>query len=288
MLLSKAFSLYAADKRLLGYSPHTLKAYTTQINLLIRNIGDVDISEVTLLELKEYLAAQTHLKPASLGHRIRFVRSFFRYLHEDGLIPANPAHKLQEPKQGTRVPKALSEEDVEMLRIGCKSALESVIIELIFSTGCRIGEIYRMNRKDIRWDGRSIVVLGKGDKEREVFFNMRAEIWLRKYLQSRTDDDSALFVTERSFIDEITGDRKPHRMSIDQLRWVVKRVARQAEVEANVYPHKLRHSFATHLLNNGAPLEAIQEFLGHAKIDTTRIYAMLSTERKREIYKKYF
>ncbi len=288
MRLSEAWIFYESEKRLDGYSHHTLKAYSIQIKLLIEEFGDIEISEIELTGLKKYLSKQTQLKPASLGHRIRFTKSFFRFLHEEALIQLNPAARLREPKQGMRIPKALSEENVEMLRIAASLPVEQVIVELIFSTGCRVGEVYRLDRKDINWDARSAVVLGKGNKEREVYFNMRAEIWLKKYLQSRTDNDPALIVTERKFLDEETNERKPHRMSIDQIRWVLKRIAKRAQIDSNVYPHKLRHSYATHLLNNGAPMEAIQEFLGHQKIEVTKLYAMLSSERKREIYRKYF
>jgi integrase/recombinase XerD len=278
MLLSQAWSVYEADKFLAGYSPVTLKSYRLQINLLIRGIGDLEIGEVTLVQLKSYLAAQTHLKPASLGHRVRFIRSFFNWAHQEGFIPLNPAYKLFEPKIGQRLPKALNEEDTEMLREGCKSALEHALIEFAYTTGCRVGEMYRLDRNQINWEQRSAIVLGKGDKEREVYFSIKCGIWLKKYLLNRHDQDPALFVTERA----------PHRMSISEIRYIVKRVAKKSDVQANVYPHKLRHSYATHLLNNGAPLEAIQSFLGHAKIETTRIYANLSGPRRRELYQKYF
>lgn len=277
MLLSDLWQQYAADKRLRGYSPVTLKAYTIQHRLMTEALGNPEAQAVTYEQLRDYLAAQVHLKPASLGHRIRFIRSFFRWAQDEGYINGNPASRLWEPKIGIRVPKALSEEDMEMLRIGCQLPLEHAIIEFIYSTGCRIGEVVTLNRQSINWQDRSIIVLGKGDKEREVYFSIKAEIWIKKYLKSRKDDDPALFVTERV----------PHRMGIDQMRYVVKRVAKRGEVDVNVYPHKLRHSYATHLLNNGAPLELIQTLLGHAKMDTTRIYAQLSGEKRRELYKKH-
>lgn len=279
MLLSEAWSAYEADKRLEGYSPHTLKSYHLQSSLLIRAIGDVDIQSVTFETLKQYLAENTkHMKPASIGHRVRFLRSLFRWAQDEGYIVGNPAAKLKEPKQGPRIPKALHEEDIELLRMGCESALEHTIIEFLYSTGCRIGEMHKLNRNSIDWHNRSAIVRGKGDKEREVYFSVRCHIWLKRYMKERRDTDIALIVTERA----------PRRMSIAQIRYIVKRVAKRAGIETNVYPHKLRHSYATHLLNNGAPLEAIQSFLGHSKMETTRLYAQLSGERRRELYRKYF
>lgn len=279
MLLSEAWQIYSADKQIEGFSPATLKGYKVQHNLLLRHFGDIDIRTITLPDLKTYLIEKGgHLKPSSLGMRIRFIRAFFRWVTDEGYCDSNPARKLKEPKLGQRVPKALSEEDTVMLQEGCKMPLEHALINFIYSTGCRIGDVHRLNRNAINWDNRSCIVLGKGNKEREVYFSIKAAIWLKKYLNSRKDNDVALFVTER----------KPHRMSIAQIRYVVKRVAKRSELEVNVYPHKLRHSFATHLLNNGAPMEGIQTLLGHTKIETTMLYAQLSGPRRKEIYTKYF
>lgn len=279
MRLTEAWQLYAADKQIEGFSPYTLKAYRIQHKLLTEYFGDIELDEIALPKLKQYLIEKGgHLKPSSLGHRIRFIRAFFRWASEEGYCQANPARKLREPKLGPRVPKALSEEDTVLLQEGCCNVFEHALIEFMYSTGCRIGEVYRLNRNSINWEQRSCVVLGKGNKEREVFFSIKAAIWLKKYLAGRKDSDAALFVTQRA----------PHRMSISQLRYIVKRVAAQSEVEANVYPHKLRHSYATHLLNNGAPLEGIQTLLGHSKAETTRLYVALSGPRRREIYTKYF
>ncbi len=279
MLLSEACRLYVADRQIEGFSSHTLKGYRIQINMLIAYFGDCDLDEISLPDLKDYLAEKgSHLKPSSLGMRIRVLRAFFRWASEEGYAAANPARKLREPKLGNRIPKALSEEDTVSLQEGCRTPLEHALVEFMYSSGCRIGEVYRLNRGALDWEARSCIVLGKGDKEREVYFSIKAAIWLKKYLNSRKDTDLALFVTER----------QPHRMSIAEIRYVIKRVAKRSEVETNVYPHKLRHSFATHLLNNGAPMEGIQTLLGHAKINTTLVYASLSGPRRKEIYRKFF
>jgi integrase/recombinase XerD len=279
MLFSEAWRLYAADKTIEGFSPETLKSYQIQHRLLVRYFGDTDIEGITLADLKEYLIQEGgHLKPASLGARIRFIRAFFRWAADEGHREGSPARKLREPKLGPRVPKALSEEDTENLREGCLTPLEHALVEFIYTSGCRIGEVHKLNRNAIDWENRSCIVMGKGDKEREVYFSIKAAIWLRKYINGRKDSDVALFVTQRS----------PHRMSIAQIRYIIKRVAQRSEVAANVYPHKLRHSFATHLLNNGAPMEGIQTLLGHQKLETTMLYAQLSGPRRKEIYRRYF
>jgi len=249
-----------------------------QCELLARELGSCEISDITYQQLKEYLYKQEHLKPSSLAHRVRFIRSFFRWAVDEGYISSNPAAKIKEPKEDQRIPKFLTEEEVETLRAACVKPLERAIVEFMYTTGCRIGEIIKLNREDIDWDNGSVIVDGKGGVQREVYFNTSCRIWLKKYLELRKDQDPALFVTER----------KPHRMSIAEMRYILKRVAKRAGLSANVYPHRLRHSYATHLLNNGAPMEAIQQLLGHAKHESTALYAQLSGQRRKEIYKRYF
>jgi len=284
MRLTEAWPLYEAERRLQGYSPYTLKAYKLQSRLLTEYLEDPHIEEIKTENLKRYLSAQTHLKPSSLDHRIRFIKSLFRWAQDEGMLNGNPASKIRRPKMGQRLPKALAEEDVEMLREACQGSFEHALIELIYTSGCRIGEIYLLNRGDIDFNNRSMVVHGKGSKEREVYFHYRAAIWLRKYLESRNDREVALFVTRRCFGNE----SEPRRMSIAQLRYIIKGIAARSDVKSNVFPHAFRHSYATHLLNNGAPMEVISSLLGHAKLETTRIYLHLTGERRRETYQKYF
>lgn len=278
MTILEAWEWYKKDKEILKYSPYTLKAYSLQAQLLAREFNNCNIDEITYEALKEYLYKQRHLKPASLGHRIRFIRSFFRWAVDEGYLNKNPAAKLREPKMDQRIPKFLNEEEVETLRAACTSPLEHAIVEFMYTTGCRVGEIVKVNKNDIDWDNCSVIVDGKGGKQREVCFSTQCKIWLKKYLNSRRDNDPALFATER----------KPHRMSVAEMRYILKRIARKAELPTNVYPHRLRHAYATHLLNNGAPMEAIQQLLGHSKSESTALYAHLSGQRRREIYRRYF
>jgi integrase/recombinase XerD len=163
MKLMDLWMLYEADKRILGFSPHTLKAYSLQLNVLIREIGNLEIEEVSLTLLKDYLAKQSErLKPSSLGHRIRFVRSLFRFAFEEAHITKNPTLKLREPKMEKRIPKFLIEEDVIHLKITCDSPREHALLEFLYCTGCRVGEVHRLNVEDINWENCSAIVNGKG------------------------------------------------------------------------------------------------------------------------------
>jgi integrase/recombinase XerD len=279
LLLSKAWETYESDKRIEGFSPQTLKAYRLQSILLIRYFDDVKIESITTTHLKEYLAKSSeNLKPSSLAHRIRFMKSLFRWSHEEGHIRKNPAAKIKEPKIGKGIPKFLTEKEIEHLREACYTPMEKALFEFMFSTGCRIGEIVSLEKNSINWSNRSAIVCGKGDKEREVYFNIRCEIWLKRYLDNREDNESAIFATERH----------PHRMSIAQMRYIIKRISNRAGINKVIHPHQLRHSYATHLLNNGAPLDVIQSLLGHEKSETTKIYAQLSGSLRQEFYRKYF
>lgn len=279
MNISEVWDLYYQDKILEGFSPNTLTGYKIQLNLLSRYFGEKDINEITIFNLKQYLIERgSHLKPSSLGARIRFIRAFFRYLADEGYIDKNPASKLKEPKLGQRIPKSFNEEELELLREGCKTKLEHSLIEILFSSGMRANELHMLNIKDINWENRSCIVLGKGNKQREIYFSQKAKIWLKWYIESRNDDDPALFVTQR----------KPHRLSIDMMRYIVKRIGRQANLDINVYNHRFRHSFAQFLVDKNCPLEAVQDQLGHVKLETTKIYCQLSGQRRKQIHDTYF
>lgn len=162
MLLSEAWKNYQQDKKIEGYSTLTLKTYSFQYNLLLRFFGDIDMNGFSTEKLKEYLLhTGKHLKPSSLGHRIRFVKSLFRWSHEEGYIPKNPAAKLKEPKLGKRIPKFLSELEIEHLREACQTTMENALFEFMYSTGCRIGEVVKIDRHDIDFRTNSVIVQGK-------------------------------------------------------------------------------------------------------------------------------
>lgn len=280
MNLSELWRLYEADKRIQGFSTRNLKAYALQHKMLMQELGNLDITEVTLNMLKEYLAKQAdRLKPSSLGHRIRFVRSIFRYAYEETYLTSNPSLKLREPKLDKHIPKFLIEEDVIHLKISCQSLRERALLEFLYSTGCRVGEVEKINIEDLNWENCSAIVDGKRSKQREVYFTTECKIWLRKYLPSREDSCKALFFTDT---------HPTKRMAIPTIRWALKRLADRGELEANVYPHRFRHTYACQLLDNGAPLDFIQGMLGHEKASTTQIYAQLRGERRRELYRRFF
>lgn len=283
--MSKAWGHYEKDKKYQKYSPATLKSYGLHMRLFVKHSGDRDVDDYTYFEMKDYLSKESErLKASSIITRIRFLRSFFRWAHEEGLTEKNEAARLKEPKLPKREPKPLSVEEIEGMRDACKTPLERSIFEFFYATGCRVGEVVKVKIKDIDWNQRMLQVNGKGNKNRIVFFDQRCEVWLNKYLDSRVDNSDNLFVTERRY-KENNGEPRP--MSIAQIRWVLKRVARNAGIKKSIYPHNMRHSFAMNMLENGAPIEGIQELLGHEDQKYTRIYADLTTKMKRNIYERH-
>lgn len=165
-----------------------------------------------------------------------------------------------------------------MIRENCKTLRERALVEVLYATGGRLSEIQQLNRQDIDWQGRSAKVIGKGNKEREVYFSPRALYHLRKYLNSRQDEHPALFITQR---------RPFRRLSRRGIQREIKIIAERAGIKKNVHPHVYRHTFATLTLNNGADLVAVQSLLGHANPGTTQVYAQLTDQRRREQYQRY-
>jgi integrase/recombinase XerD len=277
--ISDVTKAYLQRRRTEGYSAATLAAYEHHLGSLSRHLADPLVIDVCLEQLRGFLSSFAHLKSSSLGAKIRALRAFFRWAHEEGLTRGNPAARLKEPKQAQRVPKHLSVEELELLRDSCLTTFERALVEIFFATGARIGEVQGMNRSDVDWRESSILVLGKGSREREVYFGAKAAIWLRRYLSMRGDDDSALFVTKHQPV---------RRSSIPTLRWHVNKVGRRAGLRDRVTPHVLRHTFATLMINQGAELIEVQSLLGHSKPETTLRYATLSGAARRRAYQRYF
>lgn len=278
MKLSELWPIYLRDRTIARYSPHTLKAHSIQVRLLQESVGDIEVDQIDLDKVKDYLASCTHLKPSSLGARVRVIKAFFTWAFKEGYVSTNPMAGIKEPKNRDKTPKYFTDDEIVTLKSGCESILERTLLEFSFATGCRVGEVREINRADINWDNNSINIMGKGGKRRIIYFSDPCKELLTEYLEFRKDEDAALFVTERA----------PHRMSIAEMRYILKRIAKRSGLCNNVYPHKLRHTYATHLLNNGASIEAIRQLLGHANMSSTMIYANLTEQGKMNTYNRCF
>ncbi|TCI26759.1 integrase [Exiguobacterium sp. SH5S4] len=275
--LNQKIFLFESAKKLEGLSFLTLNTYARDLRVFAEDVKK-RTDEISTADIRSHLSKFSHLKMSSLGRKQSVLKSFFGWLTSEEYILRDPSKKLKSPKKEKRLPKALSIEELEMLREGCKTNRQRVFLEVLYATGCRLSEIQQLNRRDINFQDKSCKVVGKGDKEREVYFSYKAMYHLEKYLKSRTDDNEALMVSER----------KPHgRLSKRGIQREISVIAKQSSVKKHVSPHSLRHTFATTMLNAGADITGVQALLGHASVSTTQIYCQLTEEKKREQHRKF-
>ena len=207
----------------------------------------------------------------------RIFSSFFAWLEEEDHILKSPVRRIHKVKTGTVVKETYSDEAMEIMRDNCKSLRDLAIIDMLASTGMRVGELVKLNIEDIDFEGRECVVFGKGDKERKVYFDARTKIHLHNYLKTRDDDNSALFVSLL----------KPHkRLQISGVEIMLRQLGRKLNI-TKVHPHKFRRTLATKAIDKGMPIEQVQQLLGHQKIDTTLQYAMVSQNNVKISHRKY-
>lgn len=271
---------FIASKAVENTSENTLNIYKLRLidffTVIKKSIYDIETNDIRL-----YLYYYKEKRGASdsyLDNIRRILNSFFSWLVINDYIMKNPCSKIEKIKHQTKEREPLTQYELETLRWYCKSIREKAIIDFFYSTGVRLSELQRLNKDDIDWDERSVVIQhGKGNKRRIVFFNAESEFSLRKYLESRTDNEEALFVTIRN----------PHRrMSTRTIQLIIKNIASRSSMHA--YPHKLRHTFATHGLHSGVSLENLQALMGHADPKTTLIYAKLDYDDLQRAHSKAY
>lgn len=280
MLFSEATDLFLRTKEGEGFSPYTIRGYAIVFRLFIRHAGDIDIKDVNIQILREFAAMRAqHVKTESVRSNVRALKSCLSWLFEEEYIERNIGKKFKEPKGEKRVPKALTVEEVELLRDACATNREHAMVEFFFATGCRVREVYQLNREDINWHSNSTLVHGKGSKDREVYFGARAAIWLKRYLESRKDDHPALFVTAKG---------EPRRWEVHEMERAFRIIGERCNLAKRMTPHIMRHTFATLILNNGAPLHTVQNLLGHDKPSTTLLYTSVSGTARKQAYDRYF
>lgn len=262
-----------------GKSKGTIDLYRFHISHFL-SYTNKDVSLITDDDVYTYLYNYRHQRTVSNAYlnQIRLILNvFFKWLIKKRLITSNPLDAIDPVKYQKRIKKPLSSAEVELIRSSCESERELAIVECLYSTAVRASELLRLNRTDISFSKDDITVLGKGNKERVTYLNARAHIHLKNYLDSRTDDNPALFV----------GCKAPHdRLTRRGLEDIINRISGAAGVK-NVHPHRFRRTSATDLLTAGMPIEQVQELLGHKSIETTRIYCTVTQEAVRYNHKRY-
>jgi integrase/recombinase XerD len=215
---------------------------------------------------------------SSISKKLSVVKSFFSWLTDEELITKDPARRIKPPKKEQRLPKALTIEELELIRETCITPRERALVEVLYATGSRLSEVQQLNKEVIDYQAMSTRVIGKGNKEREVYLSFKALYHLKKYLMSRLDDAPALFITER----------QPYRrLSNRGIQRAIAIIAKRSGIQKKIHPHTFRHTFATLTLNNGADLSSVQALLGHADPASTQVYAQVSETKKREAYRKH-
>lgn len=273
--ISYYINMFLSIKKLEGLSSITLEGYKLELNIFNKNINK-SLSAITSNDIRIYLSKFPELKQSSIGKKISTLKSFFQTMINEEIIIKNPMSKIKNPKKEKRLPKALSEEQAELIRDNCKTLREKSMFELYIATGCRLSEIAKLNIDDINWINQSIKIIGKGNSERIVYFTFKASYYLKKYLDSRKDNCEALFVTER---------KEYRRLSNRGIERVFVKLGERVGVK--LWAHRLRHSCASNLLNKGADLALVQSILGRSDPGTTQIYCQLSEQNKHDGYKKY-
>lgn len=275
--LMEKIQLFLSAKKLEGLSNVTLDGYHLELNTFSKKVKK-RAENITTAEIRVYLGSFEKLKLSTVSRKLSVLKSFFGWLTAEEFLQRDPTSKIKPPKKEKRLPKALTIEELELLRESCKTNRQRAFLEILYATGCRLSEVHALNKSDINYRTASCRVIGKGNKEREVYFSPKAMYHLRKYLMNRTDDVDALMITER----------KPYRrLSKRGIQREIGIIAKQAGIEKKISPHTMRHTFATLILNNGADIAAVQALLGHEDPSTTQIYAQLTEEKKREHHKKY-
>lgn len=269
--------IYLACKKLDGLAKGTLKNYQNNL-LTFSSMLIKPLASVTTMDLRMFLAQRCiNLMPSSTNEQIYVLKSFFGWLNEEEYIPSNPAKKLKLTKEPVRLRQPLTEEQMEIFRQACITDREKALTEFIYSSACRLSDAVTISISDINWSECTAVVIGKGNKEREIYFSVKAKILLKKYLKTRKGTSDALFLTSKSPFTRL-GARSVQRE--------IKVILKRSGLNVNVFPHLFRHGKASDLSNAGTPIQIIQKILGHENISTTTIYAKVSKENILHEYRR--
>lgn len=270
--------LYLQVKKLENYSEATLKNYFYTLRKFESFIKK-PVAAINKNDIRYFLSvAFTDHKPSSINSKIYCLKGFFQWLADEEIIPKNPARLIKDNKVPKRLRKSLTVTELERLRIACKDVKERALLEFLFATGCRVSEVVNTNVSDLDLSNNSLRVIGKGDKQRIVFFSDKTKLHLQNYLETRTDINPALFISSKF----------PYqRMSKRGIEVIISKLGKRAGIERPVFPHLLRHTMATLGLQAGANITTIQHLLGHTTPATTQTYAQNSLENLKHEYKQH-
>lgn len=276
---NELIEMFIAAKRIEGCSEKTLKYYQTTIVAMASSIGK-NARHILTEDLRKYLTeyqSKNQSSRVTIDNIRRILSSFFSWLEDEDYIIKSPVRRIHKVKTTNSIKETYSDEELEKMRDNCEELRDLAMIDTLASTGMRVGEMTLLNRNDINFAERECVVFGKGNKERIVYFDARAKLHLQEYLDSRTDDNPALFVTLRA----------PHeRLQIGGIEHRLREMGKRLNIP-KVHPHKFRRTLATMAIDKGMPIEQLQRLLGHQRIDTTLHYAMVKQSNVKTAHRKY-
>lgn len=276
---AELLEVFISAKRIEGCSEKSLRYYDSTIRQMMDSVQK-PIREIVTDDLRVYLASYQKKRSSSkvtIDNIRRIFSSFFGWLEDEDYILKSPVRRIHKIKADKTIKETFSDEGLELLRDACKEIRDLAMIDLLSSTGMRVGEMVGLNREDINFYERECVVFGKGNSERVVYFDARAKIHLLNYLDSRKDINPALFVSLC----------KPHeRLMIGGVETRLREIGKRADLH-KVHPHKFRRTLATRAIDKGMPIEQVQHLLGHVKIDTTMTYAMVNQANVKTAHRKF-
>ncbi|WP_298606836.1 site-specific tyrosine recombinase/integron integrase [uncultured Veillonella sp.] len=271
--------LFLSAKRVEGCSTKSLTYYKATIDAMFDDLQK-DVKEIVTDDIRGYLTKYQEKKKSShitIDNIRRILSSFFSWLEDEEYILKSPVRRIHKVKTGVNIKETYSDEALEIMRDKCTELRDLAIIDMLASTGMRVGEMVLLNRNDIDFNERECIVFGKGNKERIVYFDARTKIHLQNYLRSRNDDNLALFVSLKA----------PHpRLQISGIEARLRNLGKKLGI-LKVHPHKFRRTLATMAIDKGMPIEQLQQLLGHRKIDTTLQYAMVKQSNVKIAHRKY-
>ena len=262
-----------------GCSPKTLQYYEDTLARVLATI-DKPIAAIESDDLRQYLndyEITRHTSKVTINNIRRIMSSFFSWLEDEDYIVKSPVRRIHRVKTAQVAKETLTDEELETLRDACKNKRDLALVDLLASTGMRIGELVRLDVADVNMQERECIVTGKGNKQRPVYFDARAKLHLTEYLETRADSDPALFVSL---------DSSASRVTVGGMELRLRNLGKKAGV-SRVHPHKFRRTLATHAIDKGMPIEQVQKLLGHAKIDTTMHYAMVNQSNVKASHRRY-
>ena len=271
--------MFIAAKRIEGCSERTLNYYETTIKTMIDKLSK-KVNSIETEDLRNYLSeyqAKNNCSKVTIDNVRRILSSFFAWLEDEDYIMKSPVRRIHKVKATQTVKETYTDEELEEMRDACIEIRDLAMVDFLASTGVRVGELVNLDRVDIDMQERSCVVLGKGGKEREVYFDARTKIHLQNYLNSRTDNNPALFVSLL---------RPYDRLKISGVEIRLRELGKRIDIK-KIHPHKFRRTMATKAIDKGMPIEQVQVLLGHRKIDTTLQYAMVNQNNVRNSHKRF-